>query len=74
MSKEGPRRDQGSTLFLEKISWGEKERSNFKLRLFGSKRINFIWFLFFRVYDLFLIVYYNLLLAGLTRQVLAQYQ
>ena len=30
-----------NTSFLEKISWGEKERSNFKLRLFGIKKDNF---------------------------------
>ena len=71
-----------NTLFPKKISWGEKERSNLSSDYLDQRRINFIWIYFIwakdglyliRAYDPFLIVYYNLLLAGLTRQVLAQY-
>ena len=38
-----------NTSFLEKISWGEKERSNVSPDHLDQKRINFIWFLLFRL-------------------------
>ena len=38
-----------NTSFLEKISWGEKERSNLSSDHLDQRRINFIWFLLFRL-------------------------
>ena len=61
--------------------WGKKEMSILRLNHFDQRGINFIRFFiqannllyWTRAYDPFLIVYHRLLLGGLTRQVLAQY-